>query len=106
MVIGGVADAHQKEATLSNGGGGAAWKKNTAEAGTRTAEAPRKPRRKEKRGVAWGEVRAGLPQGAVQRLLLIQTQREADKEYYEEEEGESSVGECPLPELEERAESE
>ena len=47
-----------------------------------------------------------MPQGAVQRLLLIQTQREADKEYDEEEEGESSVGECPLPELEERAESE
>ena len=101
-----MADAHQKEATLSNGSGGVAREKKNAEARTRTAEAPRKPRRKEKRGVAWGEVRAGLPQGAVQRLLLIQTQREADKEYDEEEEGESSVGECPLPELEERAESE
>ena len=76
-----MADAHQKEATLSNGSGGVAREKKNAEARTRTAEAPRKPRRKEKRGVAWGEVRAGLPQGAVQRLLLIQTQREADKEY-------------------------
>ena len=47
-----------------------------------------------------------MPQGAVQRLLLIQTQREADKEYDDEEEGKSSLGECPLPELEERAESE
>ena len=95
----------KKKQPFRTGAGEPHGKKN-AEARTRTAEAPRKPRRKEKRGVAWGEVRAGLPQGAVQRLLLIQTQREADKEYYEEEEGESSVGECPLPELEERAESE
>ena len=97
---------HIKKKQPFRTGAGELHEKKNAEARTRTAEAPRKPRRKEKRGVAWGEVRAGLPQGAVQRLLLIQTQREADKEYDEEEEGESSVGECPLPELEERAESE
>ena len=72
---------HIEKKQLFRTGAGEPHGKKNAEARTRTAEAPRKPRRKKKRGVAWGEVRAGLPQGAVQRLLLIQTQREADKEY-------------------------